>query len=426
MLLRFSVSNYASLRDKQELSLIASKLKGDSKGLIEAPELRNETILPAAVIYGSNASGKSNFIKALTMMRNFVLNSHRGGEPGAPIVLKPFAFDHSYKSIPSTFSADFICNRSIYSYDFAVTSSGFPRESLRAIREGHTSLLFERTEGVFNFGRSLKGRNKIIEDLTRPNSLFLSAAAQNNHDELSIVANFFRRLRVARPTNSPLRIISAQLAYQGLPRRALDLLKAIDIGVSEFKVDELPTDGRPGRLVLRRRPAQFDLFGDPPQAEAHVDREREQRFRLGHSTRSGGTVFLDLEDESAGTVQLLLILEPIYRALEQGSVVVIDEFGSRLHTRASELILHMFNNRETNPNGAQLIAATHDTNLLSANGLRRDQVWFTEKDSDGASHLYPLTDFETRKDDNLEKGYLQGRFGAIPFAGSIATFPKDN
>jgi AAA15 family ATPase/GTPase len=131
-------------------------------------------------------------------------------------------------------------------------------------------------------------------------------------------------------------------------------------------------------------------------------------------------------DESARTIQLLLILQPIYWALEHGSVIAIDEFGSRVHTRASEIILSLFNNKETNPNRAQLIVATHDTNLLNTKGLRRDQVWFTEKDGEGPTHLHPLTDFETRKNDNLEKGYLQGRFGAIPFAGSLVNFPKDD
>ncbi len=116
----------------------------------------------------------------------------------------------------------------------------------------------------------------------------------------------------------------------------------------------------------------------------------------------------------------------IFDALKQGNPLFLDEFGSRLHTRASELILALFNNKETNPKGAQLIVATHDTNLLNAKNLRRDQVWFTEKDEGGATHLYPLTDIETRKGDNLEKGYLQGRYGAIPFAGPLADFVKSD
>jgi AAA15 family ATPase/GTPase len=145
---------------------------------------------------------------------------------------------------------------------------------------------------------------------------------------------------------------------------------------------------------------------------------------LGHPAKDGQSVYLDLSYESAGTVQLLSILGPIFRALEEGTVVVIDEFGSRLHTRASEIILSLFNDKATNPKAAQLIAATHDTNLLNAEGLRRDQVWFTEKDRAGATHLYPLSDYFVRKGDNLEKGYLQGRFGAVPFAGSAAKLLK--
>jgi AAA15 family ATPase/GTPase len=133
---------------------------------------------------------------------------------------------------------------------------------------------------------------------------------------------------------------------------------------------------------------------------------------------------MNINKESSGTIQMLKILFPIFIALEIGLLVVIDEFASRLHTRAAEVILSLFNNKETNPKGAQLIVATHDTNLLNAKGLRRDQVWFTEKDEGGATHLYPLTDIETRKGDNLEKGYLQGRYGAIPFAGSLADFVK--
>ena len=216
MLLRFSASNFASLRDSQELTMIASKLRGETQGLIETPELRGEAILPSAVIYGANASGKSNLIKALGRMRNFVLNSHRQGEPGEPLPLKRFALDPNYQDAPSVFSIDFICNSALYSYSFDATSAGFSRESLHVTREGRASLLFERSSQGFSFGRSLKGRNKVIEDLTRPNSLYLSAAAQNNHEELGAVANFFRELRVDSANPVPARIVSNSPRRSGI------------------------------------------------------------------------------------------------------------------------------------------------------------------------------------------------------------------
>ncbi len=425
MLLRFSVSNFASLRDKQELSMIASKLKGEAKGLIEAPELRNETILPAAVIYGPNASGKSNFVKALARMRNMILNSHREGRPGEPLAIKPFALDPQSAEKPTVFEIDFICTGARYSYSFEAMAAGFVAESLHVSREGRSSLLFNRTPQGFVFGRSLKGRNKIIEDLTRNNSLYLSAAAQNNHEELSLVADFFRRLRVDTAGHISPNMLSLKLATDRVPREAIDLLREIDIGISDYKIDESPTERINVQLdFLLQSALRRDSGAEMSPSSRTPRRDPSLRFRLGHPASNGQPIYFDLRDESAGTLQLLSILGPIIRSLQEGRIVVFDEFGSRLHTRASEIILALFNNKETNPKGAQLVAATHDTNLLNATGLRRDQVWFTEKDGSGATQLYPLTDIETRKGDNLEKGYLQGRYGAIPFAGSLANFSK--
>ena len=127
-----------------------------------------------------------------------------------------------------------------------------------------------------------------------------------------------------------------------------------------------------------------------------------------------------MERESAGTRRLLIVLDLAFRALDEGAPLFIDELNASLHTQAAEVVLNLFCSRETNPKGAQLIATTHDTNLLASSALRRDEVWFTEKDTEGATHLYPLTDIRTRKGDNIEKGYLQGRYGAVPFDDPIS------
>ncbi|OBP73266.1 hypothetical protein BAE42_14135 [Mesorhizobium loti] len=140
---------------------------------------------------------------------------------------------------------------------------------------------------------------------------------------------------------------------------------------------------------------------------------------------SGGKqVFFNLDKESAGTRRLLALLAPIFAALDHGGLIVIDEIDASLHTRACEAILALFSSTEFNANGAQLIATTHDTNILSSNLLRRDQIWFCEKGDTGETALFPLTDLRTRATDNIEKGYLQGRFGAIPFAGSPSQLLK--
>jgi hypothetical protein len=426
MLLRFSVSNFGSIRDEQELSMIASHaIKDDPSGLIDAPELRKEKVLPAAVIYGANASGKSNFVKALAHMQMLVRNSHRTGEPGGAIPLKPFLLDRAYAQKPCAFCVEFLWNGARYSYGFKTTREEITEEFLYVWRNGPRSMLFERALQNFEFGRSLKGRNKVIEDLTRRNSLFLSAAAQNNHEDLTEIAQFFRSLRIDLANPIRPELVALQLATQGLDKKCLRLLNQIDIGVTGVDVHIEPLDEE--AIEMRRAFLQFieQQTGAPSTSEVKsMITENDKKLRLGHQSTDGAPVFFDLEDESAGTVQLLSILGPIFGGLDEGQIVVIDEFGSRLHTRAAEIVLSLFNNKQTNPKGAQLIVATHDTNLLNAKGLRRDQVWFTEKDEGGATHLYPLTDIETRKGDNLEKGYLQGRYGAIPFAGSLTDFVK--
>lgn len=425
MLLRFSASNFGSLRDEQELSMIASRaIKDDPSGLIGSDMLRNEKVLPAAVIYGANASGKSNFVKAMAHMQDLIRNSHRRSGPGEPVPLKPFLLDPTYEQRPSAFRADFLLNGARYSYGFEATQEKFITENLYVWRGGPRTMLFERTNQTFDFGRNLKGRNKTIEDLTRPNSLFLSAAAQNNHEDLTEVADFFRLLSFDLAYHPIFGLSTEWLAVDALAEKVLSLLKVIDVGVIDFLVqEEMPSHAEINlRVAFRSALAEkWDLL--------NLDQKpfldwKNQPVRFGHRAVDGQTKFFDIEDESAGTVQLLSILPPIAVALGLGTVVVIDEFGSRLHTRAAEMILSLFNSKETNPKGAQLIVATHDTNLLNAKGLRRDQVWFTEKDPEGATHLYPLTDIETRKGDNLEKGYLQGRYGAIPFAGAPPRFAK--
>ncbi|MGA2637779.1 AAA family ATPase [Methylocella sp.] len=176
--------------------MVASALKDESAGLIEVPELRNEKILPAAVVYGANASGKSNFVKAISHMVAMVRDSFNRGEPGGPIPLKPFLLDPSYVEKPSAFTIDFIWNGARYSYGFEVTSKEVLGEFLYVWRTGRETKLFTRDLQTFDFGHSLRGRNKLIEDLTRSNSLFLSAAWQNNHEQLSELTQFFRSIFV--------------------------------------------------------------------------------------------------------------------------------------------------------------------------------------------------------------------------------------
>lgn len=415
MLLRFSVTNHLSMKDAQALSLVASSLKDVEDGLLASPAAPGGRVLPAAVIYGANASGKSNVVAALRFMRQAVLLSHSRAEPGDRIPRTPFGLDPACTKAPSTLSADFVTGGIRYHYGFEASDEAFTAEWLDSFPRGRRQTLFERNGQRFAFGRSLRGRNKIIADLTRPNSLFVSAAAQNDHEELSKISDWFRSVRSHSAIDIPSEVASTVIGKNEMDARILTFLEKIGTGVINYRLREIEVPENVQGLH-RELLAVAEKFGASVSADPTEDRVVE----LAHRGQSGEPVYFDLQRESAGTRRLLILLGLTFRALDEGTVVVIDELDASLHTQACEAVLALFSSQEANPRGAQLITTTHDTNLLRSPLLRRDQIWFTEKDPEGGTHLYPLTEIRTRRGDNIERGYLQGRYGAIPFSGRVS------
>ncbi|MDG4575979.1 MAG: ATP-binding protein [Defluviicoccus sp.] len=457
MLLRFAVENHLSIKEKQELSLVASALKDREDGLIPCNATPGKRVLPAAVIYGANASGKTNIIDALRFMRRAVVSSHSRLEPGEPIPRSPFRLDPACAGHPSAFEIDFIVAGERYHYGFEALDEAFQSEWLYVFHNNRRQMLFERKAGeAIAFGRGLKGRNRVnrvIEDLTRPNSLFLSTAAQNNHEQLSPVAGFFQDIEIESAKNFSEWEISERLSDDNVSKKIIEFLANIRTGVVDFRrredndlgyytilltdiyrnaLDNNKRDAPKTKTIIRspsdvisEATAQDPTLGERLRRPLKFKWPRTPLIELAHRDSGGNIVFFDLERESAGTQRLLGMLGTIYHALDKGTFIVIDELDASLHTQASEAVLALVSTAALNPKEAQLITTTHDTNLLRSELLRRDQIWFTEKDEGGATHLYPLSDFSTRQGDNIEKGYLQGRFGAIPFAGSVADLLAD-
>ena len=418
MLLRFRAENFLSIRDPEELNLTASSLKDREEGLIDCGTASGRRALPAAVIYGANASGKSNLLEAIGFMRRAVCYSHSRSEPGDPIPRRPFLLDEDAPKKPSVFDADFVHDGVRYHYGFEVTDEAFQAEWLYSFPHGRQRTLFEREGKEFSFGRELPGRNKVIEDLTRPNSLFLSAAAQNDHEMLTPIRGFFASIGHASATVPPPPVLANRLKDKRIQDRAAEFLEKVNTGVAAMRLREIETPQEIRSFQKAFSSALQAMGQDAPEITVD-DVDKINVLELAHKGSEGKTHFIDPDSESAGTKKLLANLPAIFRALDRGSVVLIDELDSSLHTQACEAVLSLFASKETNPLGAQLIATTHDTNILRSQFLRRDQVWFTEKDDEGATHLFPLTDFRIRKGDNLAKGYLQGRFGAVPFSGPV-------
>ena len=407
MLLRFGGQNIRSIRDKQELSFVASALDDTPAGLIDCPAAGTR-LLPAVVVYGANASGKSNLVKALRWMRQAVLFSHTHFDAAGGVPRQPFALDPTGRSAPTACDVDFAIDGVRYHYGIESSDQAFTREWLYSFPNGRRQMLFERKEQTFEFGRNLRGRNRIIADLARPNSLFVSVATQNDHQELSKISGLFRAIEIDEK--------KPEMMPDDVDPRAVEFLANAGTGVVGSRRSRIEPSERDRELIQGIRTLIERLSGT--SLEGHLDENSDgYKMELAHHGRDGAEIYFDLDDESDGTLRLLALLTPAFRALDAASLMVVDELDASLHTQACEALLALFASPKTNPRGAQLIATTHDTNLLRSPFLRRDQIWFTEKDAEGATHLYPLTDFRTRKGDNLERGYLQGRFGAIPFAG---------
>ena len=314
-----------------------------------------------------------------------------------------------------------------YHYGFEASERAFEEEWLYAFPGRRRQLWFDRTGGEFRFGRELKGQNRVIADLTRPNSLFVSAGAQNDHAQLSRVFKYFQSIGGVQglATQSQAAVANLMSKADGLDKRVIEFLKNIRTGVVDYreKQTELPQKLREfqGKLVAVIK----DALGSDIAVPSFMEDGQLVAVELGHRADDGDVIYLDLEAESDGTQRLLFMLSSAFGALDSGMLLCVDELNASLHTQASEAVMGLFFSQKSNPNGAQLLATTHDTNLVAALSLRRDEVWLAEKDEGGATHVYPLTDIETRVGDNLEKGYLQGRYGAVPFANPVSALGKN-
>lgn len=369
-----------------------------------------KALLPVAALYGANASGKSNLLDALGYVQIAVLHSHRVWDPEGGVPRSPFTWD-GYRRQPSSFELTFILDRIRYEYGFVIDDTQVIEEWLYAWPKGTKSVWFEREfdadEYRYKFGDGLKGDKRLIEEVTRANALFLSVAAQHNNAQLARVYEWFWDLRtinlkskkhfIAHPSGD--RWLAAALRPQGSMteddqlaqshlQSLLDLLKTADFGILNMKAD--PSD--PSKLLIQHRSSPEDDW-------------------------------LPFSEESDGTKAILWRAPLLIDALQSGGLVVVDELESSLHPLLALRLVELFNEPRTNPKNAQLIFSTHDTNLLnglsSVAPLRRDQIWLTEKSLDGATQVFPLTDYKPRKSENLERGYLMGRYGGIPFIGSL-------
>ena len=413
MLLRFEVANHRSILEPVELSLIAVD---EDRPSVRSFDLLAESVLTIAGIYGPNASGKSNVVEALAWLSTAVGQSLRSWDQFIP--REPFKFGPGPES-PSVYEVEMIVGGVRYAYRLEVDGAAVLFEGLYSYPERRRRVLFEREGLEVHFRRGL-GALAGTRELLTPTTLALSAAMRFSDPEVQPFGRYLADIRVlGARRRAPWRGLSVDIDYA--PGLSLTERLFVDRGSSVqqslFDDGDLePSDARQSALALLRF---ADLGIDDVQVvdeegTAGVSIRPKRRLRFVH-TAGGQEVPFDLAEESAGTQTWFALIGPALTALQNGQVLLFDEIDASLHPKLSARLLELFQDPVTNPYGAQLIFTTHDTSLL--NHLNRDEVWLTEKGSSGSTALTALAEYggdKVRRSLNLEKAYLQGRFGAVP------------
>lgn len=429
MLIEFTVGNFRSFRDPQTLSLVAAPIKSKDPELDENTVIKtaaNPDLLTSAAMYGANASGKSNLVQALDFMKRFVMHSLKETKATGGIQVEPFRLHAATVGQPSHFEIVFIEGGKRYRYGFEVTKERVTAEWLFFVPSTREARLFEREGDDITVGSYFKeGRD--LEQHTRPNALFLSVVAQFNGPKAQKLVTWFGRLGIISGVDDiGMMPFTLMQLVEGEHSEAIkQLVCRLDLGIGDLQVEK----------TVRSKPQLPDEMPDEiRQAFLTIMNASDADERLSihtihtqydHEGNPVGQELFELDEhESEGTQKLFSMSGPLLDTLQKGRVLVVDELDARLHPLMTREIISLFNHKATNPNGAQLIFNTQDTNLLDNRLFRRDQIWFVEKDQKGASHLYSLAEFKVRNDKDYERGYIQGRYGAVPYLSHIQTIVR--
>jgi hypothetical protein len=426
MIIEFRVKNHRCFRDEQVLSMVAGPDKSLPDNVLTEDKFR---LLRSAAIYGPNASGKSSLIEALGFMRDFVADSARS-QPGDPIAVNPHRLDPASAQEPSLFELTFLVNGLRYQYGFTATRQRVVEEWLYSYPTNKAREWFRREwdeqagkpKYVFP-SQNLKGRKQEIADEAGENRLFLSWAASRNHEQLLPIYEWFRTGFRELPQKDFLRPVTAHMAFSDEETRksVVQILRNADFGISDIQITEKKLDeSRLGDLPQVKDLGEKERSELIDAVKAEWDSNRRFDVQLTHRGIRDIMSSFNLKQESDGTQRFFSLIGPWIEALARGYTVFVDEIHASLHPMLTRQLIELFHDPEWNHRGAQLILTTHDVSLIDSSLFRRDQIWLTEKDGEGAAHLYSLNDYKKpRKGENWRKGYMAGRYGAVPILGDF-------
>jgi hypothetical protein len=398
MIVQFSLENFLSFKEQSTLSMVATPLREDAaltENVLVPISDSGISLLKSALILGPNASGKSNVIKAFDFFKRFLVSSFKDVQAGEEIGVDNFRLDVQTASEPTSFELIFICGDNQYRYGFDVTREKVLDEWLyrKACRKRAKEVeLFLREEDTFKVHPSMPLLQDIVNrKMVRPNALLLSAGAQFNDTTAVEIIGWLTDTTVLSCSEEDLNWKDALRHFddETMRKRIVAFSQYADLGIEDIE--------KSGDRVTSRH-NQYDADGRVAQSVS----------------------FPFLDNESEGTIKYFSLAYPIIDALDHGKRLIVDEFDSKMHPLLTERVITLFNSKDTNPRGAQLIFTAHDSNLLSSGAFRRDQVWFTEKDRLGASKLFSLAEYKVRSGASFEKGYLAGKYGATPILGNMS------
>ncbi len=434
MLIEFSVGNYRSFKEKVTFSMVAANLVSQDKNL----DINNVfavddelSLVKSAAIYGANASGKSNLAKALQFMKWFMVNSSKETQSTEAIGVEKFRLSTETDNQPSLFEIVFLLDGQQHRYGFTADREKVVSEWLFYVPKTRETKLFSRQDNNFDITRVYKADG--IAAKTRANALFLSVSAQFNVEKsekilnwLTYCFNLISGLNDENLLNNTIRYLFSPHIHH----EAINLIKRMDLDIIGVEIDN------PHRSIHDVfKPETIENTPNHILQDVLENTKRQQETNpypgliqtIHRKFNSDGEqvsleAFSLLREESEGTQKLFALISLIVATLNNGTVLVVDEFDARLHPLMSRSIVELFNSHDTNPNNAQLIVMTHDTNLLSNKIFRRDQIWFTEKDRYGATALYSLAEYKVRNDASFESDYIKGKYGAIPYIQVAESF----
>ena len=426
MLVEFTVGNFLSFKENTTLSMVASKDNSLPQNVIKNAQGTGIDLLKSAVIYGANASGKSNFVKAMEFMREVVLNSMKSDED-EKIKTKPFKLDQKCLNKPSHFEIVYIQGKVRYQYGFELTSERVYKEWMYSFPKGQKRILFERNQKsgkidrkAYSFGTHFKGDKWRIVDITDADCLFISMAKQMKNPIAENVITEFSKKFDDIPAFSILIKLTSSIFASVIDKNDYKLIESIlthaDFGINSFRVEQKNNKlDDIVKLLKKESPETIDNEKVGNMVKAFLDDMVDTEIVMIHKLKDHSEVEFAIDEESEGTQRFLAIILMLIVLMKKRSVIISDEFDLKLHPQLTAWLINSMHDEDFNKNSTQMIYTTHNTDLLDRELFRRDQIWFTEKSREtGATELYSLWDFKARKDENIRKNYLLGRYGAVP------------